>query len=572
MRVAALVCALLALFGAPAWAQERVSAFGSYQGYAPPVADGMVRTSFYLPMRDGVRLAVDLYRPANNGRAVEGRYPVLWHHTVNRGSPPEDRPDVSFVGGMTRLVRYGYVVAVVGRRGSDASFGARRGYHDRNEAQDAYAVTEWLAAQPWSTGAVGVFGCSNTGEAAMHVITTRPPSLRAAFAGCFSWNKYEGMLRGGIFANWGTGPTRTIEEDMRANPVDGDESRTLLRQAAEEHQQSTVLRDMWMSMPYRDSYSPLVGSRFWGEGSVSTYADQVRRSGVALYVVGGWRDDLRREGLVAFANVPNTYVVIGPWLHCQNNGFDLVSEAHRFFDHYLKGVDNGIERQPRIHYTTQNAGEGLVWRSTNTLPLANAQTRTFHLSQGSLRDRAGGAPTRFQVNYQPACENALGGPMAQPCPQAANGPAFTSTPFTQDTEITGFPIADLWIVSSAPDANLFAYIEDVAPDGSATPVTDGRLRASLRAIAEPPYEYLGLPWHRSFREDAQPLTPGEAANVRFDLFPMSHVFRAGHRVRVTIAGADYRERDRAVLTPAPSLQILSSRSRPSTISLPFVQR
>jgi uncharacterized protein len=572
MRLAALAFVFLALIGAPALAQERVSRFADYRGYAPVIADGMARTSFYLPMRDGVRLAVDLYRPANNGRPIDGRFPVLWHHTVNRGTPPQDRPDVSFVGGMTRLVRHGYVVAVVARRGSDASFGARRGYHDRNEAQDAYAVTEWLAAQEWSSGAVGIFGCSNTGEAAMHAITVRPPSLRAAFAGCFSWDKYDGMLRGGIFANWGTGPTRTIEEDMRATPVDGDESRTLLRQAAEEHQQSTVLRDMWMSMPYRDSYSPLVGSRFWGEGSVSTYADQVRRSGVALYIVGGWRDDLRREGLVAFANVPNAHLVIGPWLHCQNDGLDLVSEAHRFFDHYLKGVDNGLERQPRIHYTTQNAGEGLVWRHANALPLAPAQTRVLHLSRGALRDRAGGPAARFAVNYRPACADALGGPMAQPCPQPANGPAFTSAPFARDTEITGSPIADLWIVSSAPDANIFAYIEDVAPDGSATPVTDGRVRASLRALAEPPYDYLGLPWRRAFREDAAALTPGEPANLRFDLFPMSHVFRAGHRLRVTIAGADYRERDRVESSPAPTIQILSSRARASTISLPSVQR
>src|SRR5690606_1629981 len=102
------------------------------------------------------------------------------------------------------LAHHGYVVVQVARRGLGQSFGVRRGYHDRNEAQDAYEITQWLAEQPWSDGRVGVYGCSNSGDAALHVMSVRPPALKAVFAGCFSWHKYDAFRRGGIFAQWGT--------------------------------------------------------------------------------------------------------------------------------------------------------------------------------------------------------------------------------------------------------------------------------------------------------------------------------------------------------------------------------
>ena len=130
----------------------------------------------------------------------------------------------------------------------------------------------------------------------MHVLQVRPPHLKAAFAGCFSWNRYDGFARGGILANWGTGPTRSVEEDMRSVPVQGDESRTLLREAAVEHQASTNLLDLMKSMPFRDSFSPLVMSRFWAEASASSYADQIHQADIPLYIQAGWHDDFRREG------------------------------------------------------------------------------------------------------------------------------------------------------------------------------------------------------------------------------------------------------------------------------------
>jgi hypothetical protein len=121
----------------------------------------------------------------------------------------------------------------------------------------------------------------------MHAVTAANPHLKAAWAGCFSWGKYDGFWRGGIYANWGTGPERTIEQDMTSTPVQGDEAKVLLRQAAEEHQGSTVLIQMWSAMPFRDDYAPGVGSRFWYEGSIASYLPQIHASGTtAILFIG----------------------------------------------------------------------------------------------------------------------------------------------------------------------------------------------------------------------------------------------------------------------------------------------
>jgi putative CocE/NonD family hydrolase len=222
-----------------------LSSFGRYQ--PPPLYSEALTTSQYLAMRDGVRLAISITRPSQNGKPVEGRFPVLWQHTLAISAPgilaldPVGATPGGYVA-MPSLAYHGYVVVQVARRGQGPSFGKRRGYNDRSEAYDAYEVIDWLASQPWSTGAVGIYGCSNTGDASMHAVTAANPHLKAAWAGCFSWEKYDGFWRSGIYANWRTGPERTVEQDMANTPVQGDEAKVLLRQAAEEHQGSTVLR------------------------------------------------------------------------------------------------------------------------------------------------------------------------------------------------------------------------------------------------------------------------------------------------------------------------------------------
>ncbi len=567
-------------------AAAQAAAFGQYR--PAPLYSETVTTSLYLPMRDGVRLAVSVTRPAKDGKPVEGRFPVIWHHTLAISGPGADGGPVGEgphgYRDAPKLARQGYVVALVARRAQGPSFGKRRGYNDRTEAYDAYEIIDWLAVQPWSTGAVGVWGCSNTGDASMHAVTAANPHLKAAWAGCFSWEKYDGFFRGGIFANWGTGPERTIEQDMTSTPVQGDEAKVLLRQAAQEHQGGTVLARMWESMPYRDDYAQGVGSRFWYEGSVASYLPQIRASGTAVYVQGGWRDDLRGQGLLTYINMAHDrHIIIGPWGHCENGDFDMVSEMQRFFDQHLKGIDTGILTDDPIHYFTVNAPAGHEWRSSKTWPVAGTEPVKYFLSVtsdngGALLTKApsrAGMKASFTVRYDLDCLGLVRRPDglltgAPPCPLEKAGLQFVTEPLAADTELTGDAVADLWISSTAEDSNVFVYLEDVGPDGKVKQVTDARLKASLRKLSKPGYENFGLPYHRSHKEDVQPLKPGDPVQMSFAFLPMSHIFKAGHRIRISVAGADYRERNLTPVSPAPVVTILNTSANPSFVTLPVI--
>jgi putative CocE/NonD family hydrolase len=579
--------------GAAAWASAQPAAtFGQYRPAAP--YSEAVTASQYLPMRDGVRLAVSVTRPARGGAPVEGRFPIIWQHglAIEAAGPLAPHAEQASPGpaqlpgyrAVSSLVYDGYVIVQVARRGQGSSFGKRRGYNDRTEAYDAYEVIDWLAAQPWSTGAIGIYGCSNTGDASMHAVTAGNAHLKAAWAGCFSWEKYDAFLRGGIFANWGTGPERTLEQDLANTPVQGDEAKVLLRQAAEDHQGATVLADMWRAMPFRDDYAPGVGSRFWYEGSVASYMPQINASGTAIYIQGGWFDDLREQGLVTYANlIHDKHILIGPWGHCRNDDFDLLSEMRRFFDQHLKGIDTGIPNQEPIHYFTINAPAGREWRASPNWPVVGTRPTAYYLSGHSpaggdlqLRSPVGaGARSTFAVRYDVDCPTLVKRPDglltgAPPCPVVFAGPHFFTPALKADTEITGDPVADLWVSSSASDGNFFIYLEDVAPDGKVVPVTDGRLKASLRKLDKPRYDVLGLPWHRSDRQDAEPLTPGRPARLVFNLLPTSYVFKAGHRIQISVAGADYRERDRSPVSPAPVVTLYDTPANPSFVALPII--
>ncbi|HEX5000291.1 MAG TPA: CocE/NonD family hydrolase [Terriglobia bacterium] len=588
LSLSGAACLLVATAYSRAQSTDRPAVDASFARYQTThVTTEAVTTSQYVSMRDGVRLAVSITRPSKDGKPIEGKFPVIWQHALTISSPGilRNREGAGGYGTVPGLAMDGYVVAQVARRGQGQSFGKRRGYNDRSEAYDAYEMIDWLASQPWSTGIVGMYGCSNTGDAAMHAVTAANPHLKAVWAGCFSWDKYDGFWRGGIYANWGTGPERTLEQDLSNTPVQGDESRALLRQAAEEHQGSTVLTEMWAAMPFRDDYAPGVGSRFWYEGSVATYMPQIQQSGTAIYIQGGWRDDLRGQGLLTFANIKaDKHLVVGPWGHCQSDGLDLVAEMRRFFDQHLKGINTGILEQDPIHYYTVNADAGKEWRTSKTWPLAGATATKFYMDgQGAAGGwlkaegpTGAGTMTVFTVRYDVDAGNAPRGPGlltgAPPRPVEHGGPRFVTAPLNTDTEVTGDAIVDLWMSSTAADGNIFVYLEDVAPDGRVTQVTDARLKASVRKLSKPRYENYGLPFHAALRGEAQPLSPGEPVEMVFAFLPTSYVFKARHSIRISVAGADYRERDRTPVAPAPVVTLRHTPQYPSFISLPIVSR
>jgi len=578
------MAAVILLFIAHASAQERVSKPGVYSGYSRMLYADVVHNSQYLTMRDGTKLAATIYRPAVSGKAVETPYPVIWEGTTSRGRRNSDgtvrllssNPKAAEQAPLSPIdiVKFGYVLVQVERRGQGASMGFMRGYHDWTESLDAYDITEWLARQSWSSGKIGVFGCSNTGEAALHAPTAMPPHLKAVFAGCYCWNKFDGFFRGGILANWGTGPqTSPISAGLTAVPVDEDVDGSMLKEAIRQHEKQISLLALWKSIPFRDSWSDLVESRFWIEGSVSTYQNAIERTGVGIYSYGGWNDDFRREAFVAHNNLHNpSKLLIGPWGHCQHQGFDLLTERLRFFDYWLKGIDNGIMEEPPIYYYTVGAPKGSEWRFTWQWPLPSEKSTKYYFQpDGEL---AASAPMsaegrdNYLVNYDVTCPSPVA--WRQTCVLDDKSITYTGRPLTASLELTGHPVLHLWISSTTSNANFFAYLEDIAPDGKVAIITDGRLKGSLRALGTPPYNVFGLPYHRSHQEDALIFEPDQPAEVVYDCLPMSHVFESGHRIRLTITGADPREKDRVQISPPPTITIHRDAVRSSYIALPVI--
>jgi uncharacterized protein len=562
---------------------------GVYRGYSEAKYSEWVKRSEYVAVRDGTRLAVDIYRPAVDGRAVDERFPVVWVHTPYRRAYVDAsgrQVNAVEVNRLSELIRHGYVVAAVDTRGRGASFGARRGFQDRTEANDAYDMTEWFAKQPFSTGKIGVAGCSYLGGTTWHSATTLAPHLRAIAPGCTDFDKYGFVSRGGITAQFNTRPEDPGQDfGQGVLPVDGDADGKLAAQAIAGHAAGTPMAELWRGMPFRDDVSPLLGVPYWREASVATYAEQIERSKVGIFIWGNWLDEGSFEAVLAFNNLRNPRKLwMGIWPHCQVGDFPMSIELLRFFDRFLKDVDNGWDREPPIYFRTVNAQAGHEWSTAQQWPLPQARMQALHLA-GIARTGAAGkltlrkpsgnssAPSSFDVNYSPQCKQRVDQAfMMWPCVVENHGLSFATPPLAADAHIAGHPLADLWISSSRTDADVFVYLEDIAPSGEIAIVTHGRLRASHRGEQAPPYgNFMGMPYHRGERRDAQALEPNEPARMRIDLLPTSTIVRQGHRLQLTIAGADPRQRSRSLqFDPPPTLSIYSGAAHASGLSLPVL--
>ncbi len=544
------------------------------------------RSSVYVEMRDNTRLAVNIYRPAVGGNAVDSPLPVIFAFTPYRARYRE--ADGSIVEtalnerlGLPQMLRQGYVIAVADIRGKGASFGHRRGFQDRTEALDGRELVEWLARQEWSDGNVGMTGCSYLGGSTLQVASTAPPSLKAVFIGASDFDKYAFVRRGGLTAQFNTRPDEPAEWDLQSLPVDGDVGGEMLRAAVAEHAANTPMADLWYGMPYRDSLSAFTGNAFWEEVGPYTYLDQLRGSHIAFYLWGNWSDEPTEQILLAAANLP-ARVLIGPGSHCQPSAeVDFAGEMLRFFDYHLKGIDTGIAADPPYTWRLQNVAAEHGWVRSHKLPGEGLERTGFYLARGpaSASDPAAGLLQAEPAGESGRMEFAVDYVLDNqeyfafwPAPMSEHGLVFTGPELDQDLALAGFPIARLRLSVDRTDANVFAYIEDVAPDGEVTVVSFGRLAASHRQLSKAPYGNFDLPWHSGLSTEVQAMIPGQAELLEFSLLPNAWVFRAGHRLRLTITGADPRQRNLATFAedPPPRISIWLGGAGGSSVAVPLV--
>ncbi|HSG56364.1 MAG TPA: CocE/NonD family hydrolase [Paracoccaceae bacterium] len=538
------------------------------------------RQSLYVPVRDGTRLAVNIYRPANAAGVEAGRLPVIFAFTPYRArfTDAQGKVQETALGdglALRSLIRAGYVVAVADIRGKGASFGSRRGFQDRTEANDGHDLVEWLADQPFSTGQVGMIGCSYLGGTVMHTASTAPPSLRAVFVGATDWDKYEFVRQGGITAQFNTRPDEPLSDDLASVPVDGDKDGALLRQAVAQHADNTPMAALWYGMPYRDSVSPLTGNAFWDEVAMWQYADTIRQAGIATYLWSNWKDEPTAQVIVAAENL-GSRLLVGPGSHCETPaGLDFTGEITRYFDHHLKGADNGQAEAPRVTWWRDlGNGESEYVRGIQA-PGSNRASLSYYLASASdggglsLAANPGVASTnRFTVDYDVADDQYFA---FWPPSLAERGLAYATAPIEVAFDLAGYPVAHLAVQLDRPDANVFVSLEEVRADGTVEVLSFGRLMVSHRAVAQAPWDTLGLPWHSGRAADAAPLAEGETAQLAIAMQPLSHRVAAGSRLRFVVTGADPRQRNLAEIRedPAPEITVVEGWLAGSRIDLPL---
>ncbi|MEW6744870.1 MAG: CocE/NonD family hydrolase [Planctomycetota bacterium] len=560
-----------------------------------PLYPDTLRQSFYVTVRDGKRLAADIFRPAKGGEPHLEPLPLVWaHDRYHRSMLDEGRLVTKMENPTLReLVRRGYIVAAVDVRGAGASFGTYKGPFHPQEMQDAYDVTEWFAAQSWCSGKIGMYGGSYLGTTQYMAAATAPPHLRAIIPFVAPVDLYALAYSGGVFRHdfidgW-SALTRRLDVEIEPAPVAGSEGATLLEAARREHQQNRLTAEQARATPYRDSVDPELGLEFYHACSPFSYLEAISASGVAVYHIAGWFDAFPRDALVLYANLENPQrLAIGPWSHQQMHEYDALGEHLKWYDYWLKGIDNGVANEPPIHYYTMSHQARGEWRSAWEWPLPEERRTRYYFHASARGEPAGGAlstqspemgapsvtyPVDFTTTSGKATRwtNLYGGPFGYPSMAANDSKAigFTTAPLATDIEVTGHPVVEFWVQSTAADGDFFVYLEEVGAGGVSHYLTEGVLRASHRARSDPPYHFFELPYHRSFAGDARPLG-SEPVELVLDLLPTSNVFNAGNRIRVTITGADIDNALTPVPSPPPVVTLLCDRVHPSAIVLPVI--
>jgi predicted acyl esterase len=510
-------------------------------------------------MPDGTALDGDIYRPASSGR-----FPViLGAHAYNKDlqSPPM-RP-IGFTpmrgymesGDSTFFARRGYVHAVFNVRGTGKSEGFYQ-LMGPAEVQDICDLTDWLAAQPWSTGNVGMFGVSYFARLAKAVASLSPKSLKAIFAPFAGTDDYRhrcyhgGILAHGFLTHWRNSLHRPRYRSIYKE-MNGEEAFTRAIERAMRDEEIMAVP------PLREALqNPDVGTNalvvdvllhpfdgpFWHARSAHD-----AKAMVPAYLGACWGNyGLHLPGaFTAWKDWKGPKkMVIGPPIYLDRPLYQYQDESLRWFDYWLKGIDNGVMEEPPIRCFIPPTGE---WKSLADWPPPETRWMTFYLHKdGVLSEHelwpGEGADSFDESNFE------------------HGSVTYATPPLVENTEILGPSVLTLYLSSADTEALLFATLLLVDRDGMEHELTRGWLRASQRRLREN-----SEPWEPVLaHEEREPLEPDTIYELRIPIVPTARLFQGGERIAVRIKGADDEP-------PANSLQALARnhlrRPRPARITI-----
>jgi len=498
--------------------------------------DGIVlRADVFRPVADGHYPAIITYGVYGKGLSYQEGYPMQWGKMVT------DHPEI--LEGSTnkyqnwevtdpeRWVPHGYVVIRVDSRGA----GCSPGFLDPNcprEVDDLYLCIEWAGTQPWSNGKVGMLGISYYATNQWRVAEKHPPHLTAIIPwegrnDGYRDNTYHGGILSEFQKRWAKHQVADVQygrgEKAKKNPITGesiagpitlsDEELAKNRVDAFEESKKHPLCDDWhrsRTVDLPQVTVPVLSCANWGGQGIHPRGN----------FNGFMYSSSEKKWLEAHGD--------SHWsLFSAKYGLDL---QRRFFDYFLKGIDNGWEKeQPRVHLNIRHPGEKFVLRAENEWPLARTQWTKLYLDPSSKALSSNPVAKGASIEYE-----AMG-----------NGLTFR-LPVTKQTEITGPMAAKLFISSSTKDADLFLIVRVFDPEGKEvtffgstdpnTPIANGWLRVSHRKldpVRSKPYQ----PFHTHDR--VEPLTPGEIYECDIEIVPSCIVVPAGWQIALTVRGKDY---------------------------------
>ncbi len=487
------------------------------------------RQHLFLPMRDGVRLHATLYLPEG-----EGPWPALLEALPYRKDDltAKDRSEYE------RLAADGYAVLRVDVRGTGTSEGPALDEYPPVELDDMNDVIAWLASRSWSNGNVGMFGTSYSGFNSVQVAMTRPPALKAIVTIFATDDRYtydDVHYYGGALKALDLVDYPVMMAAMNALPPVPSLFGEGWREEWERRVQGNdpwVLR--WLEEQNRTPY--------WKHGSLCEDYASIR---AATMIVAGWADGYWKDALhvVEELRCPRR-LLQGPWAHASTEtslpgpNIDLVPEMVRWFDRWLKGEDNGVDREPPIVLFARRPtapapdlkevrGE---WRFEPTWPPERGRETRLPLKEAERGGAAAGGRDELEVRGDVgwtawiSCAGHL--PYGQPIDQRPDEPfslGYVWEPLEDELEVLGNPALELTVTSSAPVAFVSAKLVDVFPDGTSALAARGFLNLT----------------HRDSHERPAPLEPGAPTRVRIPFLLTSWIFEQGHRIRLDLAGTDW---------------------------------
>ncbi|MFI5199172.1 MAG: CocE/NonD family hydrolase [Candidatus Limnocylindrales bacterium] len=501
-----------------------------------------VQRDLRIPVRDGLELSANLWLPI--GTDPGDRFPAILEMIPYR---KDDWRSAADEARGQWLAARGYAFCRLDIRGTGSSPGIARGEYTVEETSDGYDAVEWLASQPWSNGNVGMWGISWGGFAAIQVAMLRPPHLRAIVPVYASDDRYTDDV------HYIGGCVTASERSQYAGSMVGSNAlpgRPAYRGEAWEAEWRERLEEtpVWLFQWLRQQ----LDGPFWRQGSLAPdWAALV----VPMFLIGGWMDSYVDAALRMWRQCLDAprKALIGNWVHALPDEaypgptLDWLHEVVRFFDHWLKGIDNGVMEEPALTYYERDYAPPEAfpaawpgrWRSEAFCPPTDAGRDLYLSPAGGLtasRPAAGQATVvhRATIGTRSSLSWGAGWPpngLARDLrPDESLLPTWTSSPLTEPLHLFGPQAAHLAISSDMPVASAVVRMSDVAPDGTVAQVTAG-----IRNLT-----------HRVGDGSAKPLRPGEVIEISIPMRATGYRFAPGHRIRLSVASAYW-----PVIWPSP---------------------